>query len=201
MLVLNDESFNAREMVITIIGRLTKQNPAYVMPGVRKALVELLMDLETSVVSRNKEESARLVGLLTVACQNYIKPYVEAILKVVVPRARDTVPSVVSAVFGVLSELAKINGEELSRYLDDLIPIIIETLQDQSSSAKRDAALKLFGQLASNTGFVIVPYKKYPVLLDILLNIIKTEQSPSIKRETMRVLGVLGAIDPYQQKV
>ena len=38
-------------------------------------------------------------------------------------------------------------------------------------------------------------------LLDILLRFLKTEQIPSIRRETIRVLGILGALDPYKQKV
>jgi len=89
-------------------------------------------------------------------------------------------------VLGALGELARVGGEDLIPYLDDLMPLIIDTLQDQSSTTKRDAALKTLGQLASNTGFVIEPYLKYPSLLNILLNILKTEQqSPSIRRETL----------------
>ena len=37
-------------MTISIIGRLTVHNPAYVMPSLRKMLIHLLTDLEYSAV-------------------------------------------------------------------------------------------------------------------------------------------------------
>ncbi|RUP43431.1 hypothetical protein BC936DRAFT_137191, partial [Jimgerdemannia flammicorona] len=200
-IALNDEVFAIRETAITIIGRLTLHNPAYVMPSLRKTLIQLLTELEYSSVGRNKEESARLLSLLVAASQRLIKPYVEPILKVLLPKARDSSPGVASSVLGALGELATVGGEDMMPYLDNLMPLIIDTLQDQSSSTKRDAALKTLGQLASNTGFVIEPYHKYPALLDILINILKTEQNNSIRRETVKLLGILGALDPYKHKM
>ena len=44
-MALNDEVFEIREIAISIIGRLTAVNPAYVMPALRKTLVQLLTDL------------------------------------------------------------------------------------------------------------------------------------------------------------
>ncbi|KAI9303923.1 armadillo-type protein [Cunninghamella echinulata] len=200
-IALNDEVFTIREIAITIIGRLTTYNPAYVMPSLRKTLIQLLTELEYSVVSRHKEESARLVSLLVGAAQRLTKPYIEPILKVLLPKARDSSPGVVSAVLGALGELATVSGEDMIPHLDELLPLIMETLQDQSSSSKREAALKTLGQLASNTGFVIEPYTKYPALLNILINILKTEQNATIRRETVKLMGILGALDPYRHKM
>ncbi|KAI7879884.1 FAT-domain-containing protein [Lichtheimia hyalospora FSU 10163] len=200
-IALNDEVFAIREIAITIIGRLTTYNPAYVMPSLRKTLIQLLTELEYSVVSRQKEESARLVSLLVGAAQRLTRPYIEPILKVLMPKARDSSPGVVSAVLGALGELAAVSGEDLIPHLDELMPLIMETLQDQSSSAKRDAALRTLGQLASNTGFVIEPYMKYPALLNILIGILKAEQNVAIRRETVKLMGILGALDPYRHKM
>ena len=133
--------------------------------------------------------------------QKLIKPYVESILKVLLPKSQDSSPAVAASVLGALGELARAGGEDLLPYIDNLMPIIIDALQDQSSTAKRDAALKTLGQLSSNTGFVIEPYLKYPQLLSILINILKTELTPSIRRETIRLIGILGALDPYRHKV
>ena len=47
---------------------------------------------------------------------------------------------------------------------------------------------------------MVEPYRKYPNLLEVLLNFLKTEQSPNIRREAIRVLGLLGALDPYKYK-
>lgn len=46
--------------------------------------------------------------------------------------------------------------------------------------------------------YVIVPYHKYPNLLDVLFNFLKTEQTTGVRREVVRVLGLLGALDPYK---
>lgn len=49
-LALNDEVFAVRETAISILGRLTIHNPAYVMPSLRKVLIQLLSELEYSTV-------------------------------------------------------------------------------------------------------------------------------------------------------
>lgn len=40
-----------REIAIKIIGRLANLNPAYVMPSLRKTLIQLLTELEYSTAS------------------------------------------------------------------------------------------------------------------------------------------------------
>ena len=45
---------------------------------------------------------------------------------------------------------------------------------------------------------MIEPYHKYPNLLDILFNFLKTEHATDVRREVVRVLGLLGALDPYK---
>ncbi|KAJ9594613.1 hypothetical protein L9F63_027403, partial [Diploptera punctata] len=64
-------------------------------------------------------------------------------------------------------------------------------LGDASSPEKRGVALWTLGQLVGSTGQVVTPYNQYPTLLDVLINFLKTEQQPIIRRETIRVLGLL----------
>jgi len=199
-LALNDEVFAIREVTISIIGRLIVHNPAYIMPSLRKTLIQLLSEIEYSGVNSNKEEAARLLSHLIKNSRRLIKPYVEPLLKVLIPRCKDPSPGVASESLKAIGELALI-GEEMIPYLDDLFPMIIETLQDQSNITKREVALKTLGQLASNTGYIIEPYIKYPNLLNILIGILKTEQNMAIRRQTVKVMGILGALDPYKHKV
>ncbi|TGZ84962.1 FAT-domain-containing protein [Ascodesmis nigricans] len=200
-LALNDEVFAIREAAITIIGRLTMHNPAYVMPSLRKTLIQLLTELEYSTVPRNKEESARLLSHLVAASQKLIKPYVEPMVTVLLPKARDSSAGVASSILAALGELAAVGGEDMIQYIPQLMPLIIETLQDQSSLAKREAALRTLGQLASNSGYVIEPYIQYPQLLGILVNIVKTEQDKDLRQETIKLMGILGALDPYKHQI
>lgn len=43
---LNDEVFEIRLIAIQLIGRVALHNPAYVMPSLRKALLQFLNELE-----------------------------------------------------------------------------------------------------------------------------------------------------------
>jgi phosphatidylinositol kinase/protein kinase (PI-3 family) len=49
-IALNDEVFENRMIAVGLIGRLARHNPAYVMPSLRKALIQLLTELEYSTV-------------------------------------------------------------------------------------------------------------------------------------------------------
>ncbi|OBT84901.1 FKBP12-rapamycin complex-associated protein [Pseudogymnoascus sp. 03VT05] len=198
---LNDEVFAIREVAITIIGRLTLVNPAYVVPSLRKVLIQMLTELEFSDVARNKEESAKLLSLLVQNSQRLIKPYVDPMISVLLPKARDPSPAVAATILKAIGELATVGGEDMIPYIDQLMPIILEALQDQSSSQKREAALKTLGQLASNSGYVIKPYMDYPQLLEILQGVIRGEsQRGPLRQETIKLIGILGALDPYKQQ-
>ncbi|QQP56713.1 Serine/threonine-protein kinase TOR, partial [Caligus rogercresseyi] len=55
--------------------------------------------------------------------------------------------------------------------------------------------------LVESTGSVITPYHRYPSLLDTLLNFLRLDQRPPIRTRTLRLLGLLGALDPYRHKM
>lgn len=198
---LNDEHFAIREVAIAIIGRLARYNPAYVIPSLRKTLLQMLTELEFSEVARNKEESAKLISLLVQNAQGLIKPYVQPILNVLLPKANDTNSAVAATTMAAIGDLCTVGGEDMLRFKDKLMPLIIDALQDQSSTARREAALQTLGHLASNSGYVINPYLDYPQLLELLQNIVRSEpQRGSLRQETIKLMGILGALDPYRHQ-
>ncbi|KAL2872445.1 putative TOR pathway phosphatidylinositol 3-kinase TorA [Aspergillus lucknowensis] len=197
-LAVNDEVFSVREASICIIGRLSSVNPAYVFPPLRKLLVNLLTGLGFASTARQKEESAQLISLFVSNATKLIRSYVDPMVTTLLPKATDANPGVASTTLKAVGELASIGGGDMKAYLPKLMPIILDSLQDLSSHAKREAALRTLGQIASNSGYVIDPYTEYPHLLAVLINIIKTEQTGSLRKETIKVLGILGALDPYK---
>ncbi|KAF8749146.1 Atypical PIKK FRAP protein kinase, partial [Rhizoctonia solani] len=199
-IALNDEVFANREVAIGIIGRLAPYNPAYVVPSLRKALIQLLTELEYSTVLRNREESAKLLHQLVSASSKLIKPYAVAMLKVLLPKARDPNAGVAANVIICLGELAEVGGEDFSPHVPAMMTLLIETLQDQTSTSKRDAALRTMCSLCSNTGYVITPLLDYPQLMPIFNRILRTEQNQNVRRETIRFMGIIGALDPYKRK-
>ena len=200
-IALNDEVFAIREIAITIIGRIAIINPAYVMPSLRKTLIQLLTELEYSAISRNKEESARLLGILIHASNKLVKPYVEPIFTVLIPKLKDPSSGVASSILSAVGALALSGGEDMLPFIDKLFHHVMESLNDQSSISKREAALRTIRQIATGTSYVIEPWFKYHGLMEALINILKTEQSPALRQEAVKVIGVLGAVDPYRFKV
>ncbi|KAF2000099.1 ARM repeat-containing protein [Amniculicola lignicola CBS 123094] len=200
-LALNDEVFSIREAAMSIIGRLTHINPAYVFPSLRKVLLQLLTEVNYSNSPRSKEESAKLISNLVGSADALIKPLVDPIVDVLLPKARDPNPEVASTTLKAIGDLATVGGEGMIKYIPGLMPIILDFMQDLSSDSKRFASLRALGQLATNAGYVIEPYRDYPELMNILMNIVKTEPEGELRRETVKLMGTLGALDPdeYQK--
>lgn len=117
-------------------------NPAYIMPSLRKMLVELLTELEYSGTGRNKEQGAILLDHLVVRAPRLIRPYMEPILKVsrvqsslglilhldcqvLVPKLREGEPNpgVVISVLSTIGDLAEVTGghSELQVWMQDLM--------------------------------------------------------------------------------
>lgn len=122
-------------------------------------------------------------------------------LKVLIPKARDHNTLVASNVLFCLAELALVAGQQIASYVPQMMSLIIDTLEDPASLNKRDAALHTLGKLCSNTGYVIDPLLDHPNLLDLLGKVLKSESTVGVRRETIRVIGILGALDPYKKQV
>ncbi|KAL2916207.1 phosphatidylinositol kinase-related protein kinase tor1 [Polyrhizophydium stewartii] len=203
LVCLGDNLYLFREAALRIIGRLAPHNPALILPSLRKLLMKLLTELKYSGASRQREESAMLLGRLIQAAPSLVEPYVEPIMEVLLMRAeaKDTSPAVASKVLAAIGSLAEVAGSDMTPYLDSLMAVIMDTLHDQSSPSKRQAALETLANVASNSGWVVEPYVNYPNLLNFLIMIVKTDQNAAIRRETAKVIGILGALDPYRHKI
>lgn len=121
-------------------------------------------------------------------------------LRVLLPKANDPNPTVSANVLMALGELACIGGEEVMPHVPDLMGVIMSSLSDPTL-VKRDAALHTLGQVCSSTGYVIQPLIDHPNLLQVLSRILRTEPTHQVRREVIKVLGILGALDPYKRRV
>ncbi|EKM51709.1 uncharacterized protein PHACADRAFT_262011 [Phanerochaete carnosa HHB-10118-sp] len=198
-IALNDEVFENRLTAVGLIGRLALHNPAYVMPSLRKMLIQLLTELEYSNTVRNREECTRILALLINATQRLIKQYAIPMLRVLLPKANDPNPTVSANVLMALGELSCIGGEAVMPHVPDLMGVIMASLVDPTL-VKRDAALHTLGQVCSSTGYVIQPLIEHHQLLQILSRILRTEPTQAVRREVIKVLGILGALDPYKRR-
>ena len=142
-----------------------------------------------------------LLSKLVGASSRITKPYVIPMLKVLIPKAQDRNPDVAAAILRAMGNLAEVGGEDTLPRLKEYMELIIDSLHDQAVPIKREAALHTLGAFCSSSGYVIDPYIDHPTLLGTLINILQTEQSLPTKREAVRAIGILGALDPYRHTV
>jgi general stress protein YciG len=109
-------------------------------------------------------------------------------------------PRLASVALEALGELAEAAKSPLKPWIPEVLPHIMETMQDQSSASKQRASLRTLGQIAGSTGYVIKPYLDYPRLLSTATDVLPgTKRAPwELRREVIRTLGILGALDPDQ---
>ncbi|KAH7427560.1 hypothetical protein KP509_10G049200 [Ceratopteris richardii] len=204
-ITLNDQSVDVRRITISMTGRLSEQNPAYVLPALRCHLVRLLNDLEQSPDSKKREESAQLLGCLIRSCERLILPYIGPVHKVLLAKLQDASGSsanngVVTEVLATVGELARVGGYAMREHLGKLMPLIRDVLLDSSATIKREVAVSTLGQLIQSTGYVVTPYKDYPELLGLLLRLLNGDLAWPMRGGVLKVLGIIGALDPHVHK-
>lgn len=153
--------------------------------------------------SHHKEEAAALVGRIAVDLPPLIKPWAMPVLGVLLAQARYSTSAASKEIIATLGDISQIAGEDVLPQIKPLMALIIDTLNDQPSAAKRGAVLRTLGQICSYSGYVMEPLEDYPSLLGILIGVLKNEPlaHTQTRREAIRVLGILGALDPDKQAV
>lgn len=202
---INDSNNDVSELALCVTGRLSNINPSYTTPILRQLFVQILMELQYSESARSKEQSLRMVNNIISHAPRLTQQFVDTILKVLVPKLKEdeTNSTMISIILKSIGDLAEVHGggNALIQWLPELISIQLEILSDPNQPEKKSVALWSFGQIIGAIGYVVTPYMEYPNLMDMLLNFLKTEQHPLDRRETIRILGLLGALDPYKHRV
>ena len=185
-----------------IIGRLTIYNPSYIIPSLRRQVIQLLTELKTSNDNNNEAESAFMLGLIIQSCSRLIRPYITPLLDALINKMDNTNNHVAGTIITTLGHLCIIAETDIIDQVDVIMPKLLSAIQDQSSSFRRRAALKTLGTMAGSAGYVIDPYIEYPFLLDLILSILNsTPIQWSVRLEVLRTLGILGSLDPYQHYI
>ncbi|CAM9980915.1 unnamed protein product, partial [Discosporangium mesarthrocarpum] len=200
-LLMGDDDFNIRLDSLTMLGRLAQYNPSYLLPPLRQTLMQILVELRYNPDVTAGEEATKMLCkfLRAPALQGLLYPFIEAILLALPLKGN---ARLATTALEALGELCVGASGLMLPYMDDLIPFIMKCMQDQSSALKREVSLRTLGRLISSTRCVIKPYIRYPKLMDGVLAVLVVGggvNSPwSLRRETLRTLGIMGALDPYK---
>ncbi|KAL7590379.1 hypothetical protein Lser_V15G37082 [Lactuca serriola] len=107
---------------------------------------------------------------------------------------------IISGVLVTVGDLARVGGFAMREYIPKLIPRIVEALLDEAATTKREVVVATPGQLVQSTGYVIAPCNEYPQLSSLLLKLLNGELAWSTRREVLKVLGLMCALDPHVHK-
>lgn len=199
-LLLQDEALATRAAGLRLLGRLATINPAPILPVLRRLQNDLIVELQCGVdTGRGREEATRLlvVFLRAKSLQRLVHPVLPSLVSAL-PLDGAAPPRLASASLEALGELAQATGVALQPWVKEVVPHVLEIMQDQSSASKQRTSLRTLGQIAGSTGYVIRPYLDYPKLLAQATDVLPaTKRAPwSLRREVIRTLGILGALDP-----
>lgn len=198
--LLHDESFEIRLEALKTLGRIAISNPAAVLPSLRHMLMRIISEIKSSPDSRSKEEAILLLSNF-VRCeslQNIVKPFVSTLFGSL-PLTGDN--RVTTAALEALGEICSVIRRDCLQFADQMIPIIIVNMHDSTSRRKQEMAVKTLGICVSSTGLVVKPYLQYPQLLPWALDLLhknSANTSWSLRMETLRTLGLLGALEPLK---
>eukprot|EP01129_Flabellula_baltica_P013264 TRINITY_DN6129_c0_g1_i1.p1 TRINITY_DN6129_c0_g1~~TRINITY_DN6129_c0_g1_i1.p1 ORF type:complete len:2300 (+),score=375.38 TRINITY_DN6129_c0_g1_i1:7-6906(+) len=199
LLFLYDTDIEVQLLTIKLCGRISEYSSAYVYPAIRKLFTENLKGVELHVSIRKKEACSQILSTIIKKVPNIVVPYARTTIEKILQISKTSSSSilVVHAMIS-LGDMAMVDKELVLEYIDQILEIIVVNLEDQSASIIRSVALTTLGDLVKNTNFVIKPFMKFPTLLDTLIKKLNEIEETYAKRKIIRVIGIIGAIEPYK---
>eukprot|EP00884_Botryococcus_braunii_P019426 jgi/Botrbrau1/6167/Bobra.0344s0008.1 len=211
MRLLNDldnaTDYNQREESAALLGLLIKACPRLVLPYVTPIFNALKSKMKLQAPPDAKNPAPPLPPPIQAASSMSRKPSMmySATGYGAPPRhgggkVAGGESAVWVTVLATTGELAKVAGPALRQHMPELLPPIIDAIQDTGVQTKSITAVTTLGQVVESTGLVGIPYMQYPQLLGVLLRIL-SEGSPRARMEVVKVLGIIGALDPHTHKM
>lgn len=196
---MNDSSFEIRDKTLRILGRLSDSNKAIMYPYLRNLLVSIMSTIEYKGDPKEKEEAIKILNTFVKKCKRVVKDHVDSLLKSLLNKmhGKDFNNSLLPDIIEAIGQLSTIDGKSVVNYLNDLIPLILDCIKDEAAPKKREIGLKVLILIIENTGYVVRPYFHYPETIQLLQNMIQNETSLSIRKLVYKLLGTIGALDPY----
>lgn len=202
-LCVNDTNEKVQELALIILTRLSKENPSDIIPFLKKTLYQYLLNLSYDFQQKDTEkvDLINLLGCLIKNGRDLILPHADNIAQIMLQHLKNpATPVIIPHLLDAFAQLCIHAEHKIICYLDEIIPILLNAMQDKAYTKKRENATRTLVEVIKCTGFVILPYYKYPLLLENILNLMKIEMNIEMRCELLRLLGCLGAIDAFYYK-
>ncbi len=211
----NNAPLQLRIMAASVLGRIAAHNQPTLGPCFRKLLLQCLSEIEClpiddeAVVPSNMADeqngcvqsiqysSARLLQAILdwPACS--VAPYVPALLRALLPRLRNQPVQLIECFLSSMSRLVAVEASEFIPHLDKLLTVLTQLIADLGVLRKRRAGLAAAVAVLRLIDRSAVPLDRLVALMNILVDLLKTETDSAVRREAVRLMGIIGAIDPY----
>ena len=197
LMILSSGSLSCRLQAIEMVGRISRDHIGLLYPHLRPLLLQTFADLGCSYPETISEEAAIVLSEMVKFNPVLIRNIVEPLLRVLSPRLLDHNANTATAVITTLTRLVSVNAEAFEKHALDLVQSVAKILADQSSSKRRHTALCFLSNLLRNVRGC-VPFEKLAELLIETGELLKIELERPVRNEAIRLLGVIGALDPYK---
>ncbi|KAL4492653.1 hypothetical protein ABPG73_010202 [Tetrahymena malaccensis] len=203
---VNDSNLEVQQLALTTLCRLSKYNPSDIVPFLKKTLYEYISQL--SYNKKRFENEKKIINLLKgLVClikndTEVVKPHSMTIATILLKFLKDSTitNNMIPELLKAFSQLSALGDFQNLIDMDEIFPIFLSAMQDKSSTFKRESAVKSLVEILKNTGFVVLPYYKYPNFLEIVFSLMKNEVNTEMRYQCMRLIGCVGAIDHFFYK-
>ncbi len=201
-LFVGDADFTIRLETISLLGRLAFLNPAYILPSLRSTLMYLIVELQYNTIDTNARIEATCMicrFLMPRSLHQLVLPLLDVLVSVLPIGAQSS--QLATAALDTLGGLSMVAKGEMAVYFDRLMPDLFASMSDWSCVRKREVAFRTFGRLISACEYVSQLHVDFPLLLSSVISVLRegtlSSMPWSLRREALRTLGTLGALEPY----
>jgi len=198
-IALNDEDYVVKMKTMAVIRRVVHTNPAFVLPALRKVVKQHLTELKYGSTLIDQHNSLLLLSQLISSSPTIVKPHVRDILQALMPKLKSSDSQVSASALTTLSQLTTVDQEIVALHVHQLLPLIVQQLQDQTSLDKMQVALGALGNVIQCTSIPIAADPSFPQLSRTILKLVQLGGTLpwELQVETQRLFGLIGAVDPF----
>ncbi len=195
-----DESPKVRCVAVTLLCHLLEHNPSHILPALRKILISILGTAEDDVavnlqiIGAIADSAPTHAATFTSNIMTKFSPYVDRMSR------RDDYTDPLLLCIGKLAIAA---GEEFKpavtiRTVQRILDLFSTLGYDKDVTQLRFDCMNTVATLLQYAGPVENPYQVFPTLLKLLTSTIRSpDESPEVRLEALRIVGIAGAVDPH----
>jgi FKBP12-rapamycin complex-associated protein len=201
ILALNDSNDKVQKRAIVILRRLISSNASEIVPALQNSLYRILrvINMKSSDNEKDIIQNLKLLSCFISNAPFMLKNQRDLIFKFLLSPLQNqkTTQIVTTEIFATLSSLVCIAKSSTIRYFDQLIQVLLTSLEDMGSTKKRIEAIRCLSNVVRTSGLVVFVNYKYVSLNDLIFALFQVEANPEARSELMRLMGFLGALDCF----